>query len=455
MSRSTTFLAVLAIAAAQFAFARPELANGQSYLIPLPPSPTGGLSAGEGVVEPTPANAHTGAFTRLSDAQADPSSASPPRPVQMALVPPSGDKSLTWRQQPNPPSPHDSLTPMPSVPASMMDLSGGPTQITALPDGNPCSQDNCSGCGSCGIAACDVWPHTTSFWSSVLYVRPRNADIAYGVPIDGPIGSPPSNNPIQVGPVGQVDPDYDVGFDVGMNLAITPMASVIAELMMLDTTTSNAIDTAAPDVIRSLVSHPSSTSAATDFLTGAARLDFELDTVDVAVRHLFVGGERFAVNYLLGARYGRLQQRFNASFVDNGTEQVRTDIDFDGVGFRMGLEAERHTCQRSVRLYASGNATMLAGRFRGSYFQGQTFDPTVVETNWEAGRVVPVLDLELGAGWVSPGGRLRITTGYLVSAWLNTVRTQEWIEAVQQNDFTSLDDALSFDGLRGQVEWRF
>ena len=78
-----------------------------------------------------------------------------------------------------------------------------------------------------------------------------------------------------------------------------------------------------------------------------------------------------------------------------------------------------------------------------------------MDTSWQAGRVVPVLDLELGAGWTSPGGCLRLSAGYLVSAWFNTVTTEDFIRAVQANDFVDLGDNLTFDGLRANAEWRF
>jgi hypothetical protein len=130
------------------------------------------------------------------------------------------------------------------------------------------------------------------------------------------------------------------------------------------------------------------------------------------MRHLFVGGQVFSVNYLLGARYGNQEQDFGTMFTDNGTETVATDIDFDGGGLRIGVDAERQACNSRLRLYTRGSASFQAGRFRASYFQGQSFDPSVVATDWEAGRIVPVLDLELGAGWSSCSGCLRFNAGY-------------------------------------------
>jgi hypothetical protein len=35
------------------------------------------------------------------------------------------------------------------------------------------------------------------------------------------------------------------------------------------------------------------------------------------------------------------------------------------------------------------------------------------------------------------------------------VKTEDWIWAVQNNDFRNLDGTLTFDGLVGRAEWLF
>ncbi len=361
-----------------------------------------------------------------------------------------------------------------SMPVAAMDCSGPDCQVVgSVPAETFAAPAGCASTGQVWTAACDgvdagcvsacasdcyggdAWAHFSTIYGGLLYLRPRNADVSYGVPIDGPIDSGPLTTPIQVGRVGVVDPDYDAGFEFGATLAVNAMTSIVANLVMLDTTTSNRLETDPPGVIRSLVSHPSSGSASADFLSAQADLDLQLDIVDVGMRHLFVGGQVFAVNYSVGARYARLEQSFAALFSNNGREQVRTNIDFDGGGFRLGLDAERYACGQPWRLYARSAASFVAGKFQANYFQGQSFDPDVVDTKWEAGRVVPILDLELGGGWCGPGGRLRLSAGYVFSAWFNTVVTQEYIRAVQQNDFLELGDTLTFDGLVARAELRF
>jgi hypothetical protein len=318
--------------------------------------------------------------------------------------------------------------------------------------GNGCA--GVCGSGNCG-GACGIWAHYSSVFGEFLYLRPRNADIAYAVPIDGPITQAPANNPLQVGRIAVVDPDYETGYAGGINLALNPLTSFNVKYSSIDFQTSDRIGTTPPNVIRSIVAHPSSQSTQTDFLSASASLGIDYDTLDLTLRHLFVGGDVFAVNYFLGARYGQLDQNFSSIFVDNETEAVTSDVDFEGVGLRLGFEAERHSCRSALRYYARGAANFLAGRFRANYFQGTTFDPSIVDTSWEAGRVVPTLDLELGVGWRSASDRVRVSVGYRVDAWFNMVTNEDFIFAVQQNNYLGLEDTMSFDGLVGQAEFRF
>ena len=48
-----------------------------------------------------------------------------------------------------------------------------------------------------------------------------------------------------------------------------------------------------------------------------------------------------------------------------------------------------------------------------------------------------------------------MTAGYMVSAWYNTVRTSDFIGAVQANDFGGLNDTLTFDGFVVRSEFRY
>jgi len=323
-----------------------------------------------------------------------------------------------------------------------------------------CGPGGCAGtcappCDTCFDCVCRSTAHFTSIFADYLYLRPRDAEVAYAVPIDGPITGPPANNPIQVGRVATVDPNFQGAYRAGFNVNVDCASSVEASFTRYENETTDEIFTSAPDVLRSLVAHPSSGSAASDFLEAGAELNIDFDLVDVTYRRQLACGPVHAIDYLVGTRYAKLEQSFGALFENNGVEAVFTDVEFEGAGVRFGLAAERFHCSSGLSGYGTAFASFLAGEFDASYFQGQNFDQTVVEAEWSAGRIVPILDLEFGVAWTSPMQKLRVSAGYLYSAWLNAVKTEEFIQAVQENNFLNLDSTVSFDGLRIQAVYLF
>lgn len=322
-----------------------------------------------------------------------------------------------------------------------------------------CGQDcGCSiGCGTgCGCGCCEtpIWAHRCGVFGEYLWIRPRNADITYAVPFNGPVTSPP-DPAIQIGPVGMVDPEYEPAFRAGATFACDCWSSVQVTYTRFESVTRNSITTDAPYALRSMVAHPSTLQASSDGLDASAYLAIDFDTVNLDYRHVFKSGPLYVLNYLIGGGYAGLEQRFHSQYAVNGQETVWNHIQFNGGGIRIGFDGERHACNCGLLLYAKGTASFMAGEFSVWHAQGQAYDASVVNTEWKAGRIVPILDLELGVGWTSPKGCCRVTAGYMVSAWYNTVTNDTFMDAVQRNNFVNLSDTLTFDGLTSRIEWRF
>jgi hypothetical protein len=72
-----------------------------------------------------------------------------------------------------------------------------------------------------------------------------------------------------------------------------------------------------------------------------------------------------------------------------------------------------------------------------SYTQVNQFNGVEADTSLNVDRIVPVLDLEAGLAWLGPGGHLRLSAGYLVGAWFNTLTTPDWVQAVQASNFNA------------------
>jgi hypothetical protein len=203
-----------------------------------------------------------------------------------------------------------------------------------------------------------------------------------------------------------------------------------------------------------LLVHPTTAAANSGGIFSEANYDLSFDAIDLDYRELISYSCYQETVLLIGARYANLEQQLFARTPINGNETVATDIDFDGIGARLGLESTRYT-RRGLYGYGKAHGSLLVGDFNAKFDQGESFDASVVDTGWEAGRMVPIIDLEFGVGYTTCNGYWRFSTGYMYSAWFNTVKTDEWIKAVQSNNFTGLSDAMTFDGAVGRVEARF
>ncbi len=314
-------------------------------------------------------------------------------------------------------------------------------------------------CGSCGGlgcgGGCDVGGcgPRLRLYGEYLYLRARNAEVPYAVPIDGAI-APVLGNGIQIGPTAIADMDYDAGFRVGFNVALNDGAQIGARYTNFDSSTADEAFIQPPDVLRSLLTHPLGDNVAVDALRAAAGYDIGFELVDLSYQAHWTCTKRMTLDYILGVRYGELGQEFRGQFETTGITTVATDVDFYGTGPRIGLDLQRTLGQMGLFLYSRGDATFLAGKSRARYTQSDSFAGTIVDTSWESGRIVTQLDFELGFGW-SPAACARVSAGYLVSSWFNAVGTDEYIQSVRRNQYGGLGDGITFDGLVVHCELRF
>ena len=184
-------------------------------------------------------------------------------------------------------------------------------------------------------------------------------------------------------------------------------SSVAAQYTYFDSDSSDAIATTAPNVIRSMVSHPGTLTAAQDFLTAEASQDIEFEFIDVDYRRALSCADNHNVTFLAGVRAGAVQPGFPGHFSNTGSESVATEIDFYGAGLRLGLEGERYSCSRRWLVYGKTYGNFVAGEFTADYRQWQSFDP--VGGRHHAGR--PVASSRCWtSNWV-PAGRADVARG--------------------------------------------
>ena len=320
-----------------------------------------------------------------------------------------------------------------------------------------CGGDGCGsscGCQSCCGDPCCCGPRWRA-WGDFLYICARDAEVAWAVPFDGPVVDP-EDPVVQIGPTAVCDFDYEPNFRAGFSAGLSDCGRIGMSYTSFEAATRSTTGILPPDLIHPLVSHPRTDTASQQFLNGAAAYSMDYDLIDVDFARTISYGCRHEICCLLGARYAGMQQDFQAIFdVPTNEEIVTTDVHFDGGGIRVGLDAEFYNCQRTCLVYCRSAASFVAGEFDATFIQDDLLLAPVVYTDWRAGRIVTMLDLEVGFGWSTCNGMLRATAGYMVSGWFNTVNTDEWIKAVQSDNFTNLNNHMTFDGLVLRSEFRY
>jgi hypothetical protein len=257
-------------------------------------------------------------------------------------------------------------------------------------------------------------------YGDFMYIRPRNANVAYGVVFNGPPDTAPTvATPLQVAPPGIASIDYHPGFRTGFSKALDECNAVVATFTHYEGEDRDEISTN-QYLIRSMVSQPStwSSNAASDWLQAASDYSMIFNLADIDFRWTF-------------------------------ENQNDTRLSLFG-----GFEAQRRTPIGLV-IYGRTAASAVAGTFRCAYTQSNVVAGPAIDTGYSADRVVPMLDAELGTGFSLWDDKLRLTVGYSFSAWFNLVRTDQFIGAVQANNFSGMSDGLSFDGFVARAELQF
>jgi hypothetical protein len=263
--------------------------------------------------------------------------------------------------------------------------------------------------------------------------------------------------PLQEGRTATLNPQFEPGFRVGGGVGFGNCSTIGVAFTHYENNANDAISVNSPNVIRAMVMHPSTFDAAADWLDASAHQFIRFNLADIDYRHVFYEDACSSVDYLVGIRYANLNQTFSSQFESAVTANVNTGVDFDGAGFRLGLEAQR-TGLLDIFVYGKAAASFLGGEFRGSYLQSNINDGVLAQTDWKEARLVSMLDCEVGLGWTGCCGHVSASAGYMVNAWLNVVKPSEFISAVQANKYHGPDkingNGLVFDGLVARVEFR-
>lgn len=327
-------------------------------------------------------------------------------------------------------------------------------------DEGSCDSSGCdsiaSDCDSCGKKVCCCypwWAHRNAAFGQFLLLRPGNVDHIFSIEQNDVV---PTAFP--TGPVGRLNVDEEAGFRVGFSWAASDCTSLVASFTRFESGTNDTIARSGTNVLNSQIIHPSTLTTGTSSLQSTADYALDFRLIDVAYRHIWKTSDIYAINWIAGVRYGNLEQDLLTQqeiSVATGLVTNEVDMDFNGFGSMIGVDAERRSPNSGMLIYGKALSSFLAGDWTGSYRQVNQFTGGVVGNDYEDFRVTPVLELEVGLGWQSECGKWRGTLGYLTSAWYDAVSTRQYVDAVRSTDYTSVGDTITFSGLTAHFERRF
>ncbi len=340
-----------------------------------------------------------------------------------------------------------------AMPPGMMP--GGLPPAAVQPEPMQTAPEGVAGTGNCPCCADQCIP-SWEFFGDFLYIRPRSANVAYGVVFSGPYDTAPTvATPIQIAQPGTASIDYHPGWRVGFSKSLDECNAVVATFSHYEGEDQDSISTD-QFLIRSMVSQPStwSSNAASDWLQAASDYQMIYSMADVDFRWTYDCQNDTRLSLFGGMRYVSLDQRLDVLFTSTDVQDVHSQVNFEGGGLRIGWEGQRRT-PYGLMFYGRTAASLVAGTFRCAYTQTSGLYGPLVDTGYPADRVVPIVDLELGTGLSLWNDKLHLTAGYTFSGWFNVVRTDQFIGAVQNNNFTGMSSTLTFDGFVGSVELQF
>ncbi len=282
-----------------------------------------------------------------------------------------------------------------------------------------------------------------SVFADLLYFSVHEVNLPYATQISGVGG-----NAVPGGQTPIANPDRDPGIRTGVvyQLDDCGFEEISATYWNFQSDTKDAVSLpGGSGLFRADLVHPTTNNAAVDSLAAAVDYEIDFQRVDVDCQTVVYLDDKATIKGLIGLGYARLDQDMTAQYSILLRTTVNTDIDFDGVGPRVGFDLQEEI-GGGWNVYSRGTASFLYGEFRADYAQDHLVVGRQASASLRDDRFVAVFDLELGLAWQSQSGRWGVSSGFHLGHWDNIVSTPDFISAVQRNDLDSLDDGMSFEG---------
>jgi hypothetical protein len=175
---------------------------------------------------------------------------------------------------------------------------------------------------------------------------------------------------------------------------------------------------------------------------------------DLALGRQFDLTQQLGVRVYSGFRAGNLAQKFAVAYTGSplvSRDEVRRAVVFDGLGLRMGGEADFRFLD-NLGFYFRSSASLLSGRFRSELNENADRE-TVVAIADRFDRIVPLLDMGVGMNYQVGG--LRLSLGYELLNWFNVPQGIDFVDDLNPAKLSRRMGDVGFDGLRFRLRYEY
>lgn len=294
-----------------------------------------------------------------------------------------------------------------------------------------------------------------------LMLRPSQDGLAYAL-LDVDSDNYPE------GDYSSINPNYEAGLRFGMRYEIDSTKDIFAGLTTLKAKQNGYVSTEISNNLWGLLLHPNSIIDDSDVDEASAAYDLDYVVFDLGMAKRFQLSEDLGARLQGGLRYAKIDQTFDASYIQHVTSDddriadVHMGNKFKGFGPRIGLDMDWNIGQ-GFNLFSSVTGSLLAGDFK---LTAQEIDSNtggtpyaqydIVETDKH--RMIPVVEMRVGLGYIYPINEdmlFATSLGYEWQNWSNMTSNRQFSDDVDAQLSGKETNDLSFDGFFFRSELKF
>ena len=133
----------------------------------------------------------------------------------------------------------------------------------------------------------------------------------------------------------------------------------------------------------------------------------------------------------------------------------KIDVNFDGFGMIFGVDGERRSPCTGLMVYGKALTSFLGGDWRAATYNRTSSMAASWRTTMRTIESRPFSSWSWALAGEARAADVVPTLGYMTSAWYDAISTRQYVDAVRNNNYISIDETITFSGLTAGIEADF